>query len=264
MGPLCAEQNVENLKNCTFGNYGTPVRRTRRRKSHMWFVFDLISYLIWFRCRCRGRCCGKHIWIILESDFDVDADVDVVFDSVRSQFRFRWFLCFNLDSNPRLMLTPMSITMPYPMFISTGFRFDPSWWFGVFCCGLQLDLYDGSNESQFGSRCFLFFNLNSKPMSTPMSMSITMSDPIILISARLGLDSIWSFRWFCSGLQFDFYGVTNVGFIWDGNHIGITFDLYLSRVRIWFDFDVDAEVDVVGSIFGSYWNQMSMSMPMSM
>ena len=30
---LCAEQNVGNLKNCTFWNSGTPVRRTRRRKS---------------------------------------------------------------------------------------------------------------------------------------------------------------------------------------------------------------------------------------
>ena len=30
---LCAEQNVRNLKKCTFRNSGTPVRRTRRRKS---------------------------------------------------------------------------------------------------------------------------------------------------------------------------------------------------------------------------------------
>ena len=29
----CAEQNVGNLKNCTFRNSGTPVRRTKRRKS---------------------------------------------------------------------------------------------------------------------------------------------------------------------------------------------------------------------------------------
>ena len=33
MGLLCAEQGVGNLKNWTFGNSGTPVRRTRRRKS---------------------------------------------------------------------------------------------------------------------------------------------------------------------------------------------------------------------------------------
>ena len=29
----CAEQDVGNLKNCTFWNFGTPVRRTDRRKS---------------------------------------------------------------------------------------------------------------------------------------------------------------------------------------------------------------------------------------
>ena len=33
MGLLCAEQNVGNLKKRTSRNYGTPVRRTRRRKS---------------------------------------------------------------------------------------------------------------------------------------------------------------------------------------------------------------------------------------
>ena len=33
VGLLCAEQNVGNLKNCTFKNSVTPVRRTRRRKS---------------------------------------------------------------------------------------------------------------------------------------------------------------------------------------------------------------------------------------
>ena len=31
-GLLCAEQDVRNLNNCTFWNYGTPVRRTKRRK----------------------------------------------------------------------------------------------------------------------------------------------------------------------------------------------------------------------------------------
>ena len=30
---LCAEQHVGNIKNCTFRNYGTPVRSTKRRKS---------------------------------------------------------------------------------------------------------------------------------------------------------------------------------------------------------------------------------------
>ena len=30
---LCAEQNVGNLNECTFRNSGTPLRRTRRRKS---------------------------------------------------------------------------------------------------------------------------------------------------------------------------------------------------------------------------------------
>ena len=33
MGLLCAEQDVGNLKQWTFRNFGTPVRRTRRRKS---------------------------------------------------------------------------------------------------------------------------------------------------------------------------------------------------------------------------------------
>ena len=33
LGLLCAEQNVGNLKHCTFRNSGTPVRRTKRRKS---------------------------------------------------------------------------------------------------------------------------------------------------------------------------------------------------------------------------------------
>ena len=33
MGLLCAEQSVGNLKECTFRNSGTPVRRTKRRKS---------------------------------------------------------------------------------------------------------------------------------------------------------------------------------------------------------------------------------------
>ena len=33
MGLLCAEQNFENLEHLTFKNSGTPVRRTRRRKS---------------------------------------------------------------------------------------------------------------------------------------------------------------------------------------------------------------------------------------
>ena len=33
LGLRCAEQNVGNLKTCTSKNYGTPVRRTKRRKS---------------------------------------------------------------------------------------------------------------------------------------------------------------------------------------------------------------------------------------
>ena len=33
MGLLCAEQDVGNINKCTFRNSGTPVRRTRRRKS---------------------------------------------------------------------------------------------------------------------------------------------------------------------------------------------------------------------------------------
>ena len=32
LGHLCAEQNVGNIKNCTFRNSGTPVRKTERRK----------------------------------------------------------------------------------------------------------------------------------------------------------------------------------------------------------------------------------------
>ena len=35
-GLLCAEQDVGNLKKWTFRNYGTPVRRTRRRKFQKW------------------------------------------------------------------------------------------------------------------------------------------------------------------------------------------------------------------------------------
>ena len=33
LGFLCAEQDVGNLNKCTFRNWGSPVRRTRRRKS---------------------------------------------------------------------------------------------------------------------------------------------------------------------------------------------------------------------------------------
>ena len=33
MGLLCAEHDVGNLTKCTFRNSGTPVRRTRRRRS---------------------------------------------------------------------------------------------------------------------------------------------------------------------------------------------------------------------------------------
>ena len=33
LGLLCAEQDVGNIKKCTFMNYGAPGRRTRRRKS---------------------------------------------------------------------------------------------------------------------------------------------------------------------------------------------------------------------------------------
>ena len=33
MGLLCAEQDVGNLNKCIFNNYGTPGRRTKRRKS---------------------------------------------------------------------------------------------------------------------------------------------------------------------------------------------------------------------------------------
>ena len=33
MGLQCAEHNVGNLNKCTFRNYGTPVHRTRRRKT---------------------------------------------------------------------------------------------------------------------------------------------------------------------------------------------------------------------------------------
>ena len=38
MGLLCAEQNVGNLKQCTFRNSGTPVRKTKRRKSQKMHV----------------------------------------------------------------------------------------------------------------------------------------------------------------------------------------------------------------------------------
>ena len=41
LGLLCAEQNVGNLKKCTFRNSGTPVRRTDRRKSQQKSFQDL-------------------------------------------------------------------------------------------------------------------------------------------------------------------------------------------------------------------------------
>ena len=41
LGLLCAEQDVGNLKNCTFWNYGTPVRRTDRRKSQQLHFHEL-------------------------------------------------------------------------------------------------------------------------------------------------------------------------------------------------------------------------------
>ena len=40
MGPLCAEQEVENLKTCTFRNSGTPVRRTKRQTSQKMHVHN--------------------------------------------------------------------------------------------------------------------------------------------------------------------------------------------------------------------------------
>ena len=41
LGLLCAEQNVGNLENCTSKHDGTPVRRTRRRKSQKMDVQEL-------------------------------------------------------------------------------------------------------------------------------------------------------------------------------------------------------------------------------
>ena len=43
LGLLCAEQHVGNIKQCTFRNSGTPVRRTKRQKSkkmHLQEVWD--------------------------------------------------------------------------------------------------------------------------------------------------------------------------------------------------------------------------------
>ena len=46
LGLLCAEQDVGTLnKNCTFSNYGTPVRRTKRRKSKQMHVQEF-----WYSC----------------------------------------------------------------------------------------------------------------------------------------------------------------------------------------------------------------------
>ena len=41
LGLLCAEQDVGNLKKCTSRNSGTPVRRTRRRKSRKMYFQTL-------------------------------------------------------------------------------------------------------------------------------------------------------------------------------------------------------------------------------
>ena len=41
MGLLCAEQNVENIKHCTFRNSGTPVRRTKRRNYKKLYIEKL-------------------------------------------------------------------------------------------------------------------------------------------------------------------------------------------------------------------------------
>ena len=45
MGFLRAEQNVRNLKKCTFRNSGTPVRRTRRRKSQQNALSGILGFL---------------------------------------------------------------------------------------------------------------------------------------------------------------------------------------------------------------------------
>ena len=44
MGRLCAEQDVGNLKKCTFRNCGTPGRRTRRRKSQKLHLQELWDF----------------------------------------------------------------------------------------------------------------------------------------------------------------------------------------------------------------------------
>ena len=43
---LCAEQDAENLKTCTFRNSGTPVRRTRRRKSQQNALSRIMGLLL--------------------------------------------------------------------------------------------------------------------------------------------------------------------------------------------------------------------------
>ena len=45
LGVLSAEQDVGNLKSCTFRNSGTPVRRTERRKSQKHTLSGILGHL---------------------------------------------------------------------------------------------------------------------------------------------------------------------------------------------------------------------------
>ena len=45
MGLLCQEHNVGNINNCTLGNSGTPVRRTRRRQYQKNALSGIMGFL---------------------------------------------------------------------------------------------------------------------------------------------------------------------------------------------------------------------------
>ena len=61
LGLLRTEQDIGNIKKCTFRNYGTPVRRTRRRKSQKMNTFgthlENIEH-IWNTFGTHGAHCG--------------------------------------------------------------------------------------------------------------------------------------------------------------------------------------------------------------
>ena len=144
------------------------------------------------------------------------------------------------------MPMPMSITMSDPTFISTRCRVDPVWWFGWFGCGLPFDLYDGSNGSLFGNRwlCALIWVRTDVDADVDADYDVG-SDYYHFYSIPIGFDLMVSLVliWITTRLLWRYEYWLHLG--WDS---------YWNN--IWFDFAVDAEVDVAGSIFGLSWNQM--------